>query len=95
MRLETQRLIVRPFAERDLDALCAALSDPETMKYIEPPFSCERTARFLWEAGLCEPPLVFAVEDHGSASPKRSASVLRGGRLGWMFFCWIYSQSSG
>lgn len=65
MRIETQRLLVRPFEERDLDALCAVLSDPETMKYIEPPFSCERTARFLREAGLCEPPLVFAAEDHG------------------------------
>lgn len=65
MRIETQRLLVRPFEERDLDALCAVLSDPETMKYIEPPFSCERTARFLWEAGLCELPLVFAAEDHG------------------------------
>lgn len=65
MRIETQRLLVRPFEERDLDALCAVLSDPETMKYIEPPFSCERTARFLREAGMCEPPLVFAAEDHG------------------------------
>ena len=65
MRIETQRLLVRPFEERDLDALCAVLSDPETMKYIEPPFSCERTARCLREAGLCEPPLVFAAEDHG------------------------------
>lgn len=65
MRIETQRLLVRPFEERDLDALCAVLSDPETMKYIELPFSCERTARFLREAGLCEPPLVFAAEDHG------------------------------
>lgn len=65
MRIETQRLLVRSFEERDLDALCAVLSDPETMKYIEPPFSCERTARFLREAGLCEPPLVFAAEDHG------------------------------
>ena len=34
MRIETQRLLVRPFEERDLDALCAVLSDPETMKYI-------------------------------------------------------------
>lgn len=65
MRIETQRLLVRPFEERDLDALCAVLSDPETMKYIEPSFSCERTAHFLREAGLCEPPLVFAAEDHG------------------------------
>lgn len=74
MRRETERLIIRPFAAEDEAALGAVLSDAETMKYIEPPFSKERAAQFLREAGLCEPPLVFAVQEK------------RGGVIGHVIF---------
>ena len=61
MLFETDRLLVRRFREEDAAALFAVLSDPEVMKYIEPPFSMARTEAFIRQAGLCEPPLVYAV----------------------------------
>lgn len=59
--LETDRLLVRRFTPEDAVALHAVLSDPEVMRYLEPPFTLEQTERFLQRAGLCEPPLVWAV----------------------------------
>ena len=61
MKVETDRLFVRRLTENDADALYVVLSDPEVMHYIEPPFSLEQTRAFIREAGLCEPPLVYAV----------------------------------
>lgn len=60
-RVETDRLFVRRLTENDVEALCAVLSDPEVMRYIEPPFSLEQTQAFIRNAGLCDPPLVWAV----------------------------------
>ena len=59
--IETERLLVRRLQEADAENLYAVLSDPEVMRYIEPPFSLEQTRSFIREAGLCEPPLVYAV----------------------------------
>ncbi len=59
--IETERLLVRRLQEADDEKLYAVLSDPEVMRYIEPPFSLEQTRSFIREAGLCEPPLVYAV----------------------------------
>ena len=61
MKIETKRLLVRRLAENDAQTLHAALSDPGVMRYIEPPFSLEQTQIFIRDAGLCEPPLVWAV----------------------------------
>ncbi len=61
--LRTKRLTVRLFRADDLDPLYRLLSDPEVMRFLEPPFSRQQTADFLEHAGLCEPPLVYAVED--------------------------------
>ncbi len=61
MLLETDRLLVRRLKESDAEALCFVLSDEKVMRYIEPPFSLEQTRVFIREAGLCEPPLVYAV----------------------------------
>ena len=61
MRLETERLLVRSFREEDAEALFAILSDPAVMEFLEPPFTREQTLRFIREAGLREPPLVYAV----------------------------------
>ena len=56
-------LSIRRMNEGDADALYGVLSDPEIMKYLEPPYSREATVQFLHDAGMCEPPLVWAVDD--------------------------------
>ena len=65
---ETTRLLVRRLTEADAGELYAVLSDPEVMRYIEPPFSLEQTRDFILQAGCCEPPLVWAVIWKGDAS---------------------------
>ena len=62
MRLETERLLIRPFVPEDEEELFRALSDPEVMRFLEPPFSREQTGAFLREAGLSSPPLIYALE---------------------------------
>ncbi len=62
MFLSAERLIVRNLMETDADDLFETLSDEAVMKYIEPPFDMEKTKKFIREAGLCEPPLVYALE---------------------------------
>ena len=47
--------------ERDLEPLYKLLSDEETMKYIEPPYTLEQTEEFLKDCGLSDEPLVYAV----------------------------------
>ena len=56
-------LSIRHMSEKDLGPLTALLADERVMRYLEAPFSPERTQAFLAEAGLCEPPLIWAVED--------------------------------
>ena len=56
---------IRLMREADLDDLCRLLSDPSVMKYLEAPYSMEQTKRFLQEAGLSEPPLIYAAECDG------------------------------
>lgn len=58
--LETPRLLVRRFARRDAEVLFSILSDERVMRYLEPPFSYEQTEAFIEQAGLCDPPLVYA-----------------------------------
>lgn len=57
------KLIIRKMREKDLAPLHRLLSDPWVMKYLEPPFSEEKTEAFLKNCGLKEEPLVFTVED--------------------------------
>lgn len=54
---------VRKMRAGDLGGLYGLLSDPETMRYLEPPFTKEETERFLHSAGLSDPPLILAAED--------------------------------
>lgn len=56
-------LNIRRFEESDAEALYDLLSNAEVMRFIEPPFSEEKTRAFLAEAGLSEPPLIYAVDD--------------------------------
>ena len=57
-------LAVRRF--RDLAELAALLTDPEVMRWLEPPFDRARAAEFLRVAGLSEPPLIYAAEEDGA-----------------------------
>ena len=54
---------IRAFSKNDLDPLYQLLSDEEVMRYLEPPFSYEKTEEFLDAAGLSDPPRIYAVDD--------------------------------
>ena len=45
----------------DLFPLYHVPSDSEVMEYLEPPFSMEAAKQFLYKAGICETPLLWAV----------------------------------
>jgi len=47
----------------DEAALFALLSDPETMRFIQPPMDREAVRRFMAEQAFCEPPRVYALTD--------------------------------
>lgn len=59
----TERLKIRKFTNDDLMKLYNLLSDEDVMKFIEAPFSWEKTANFLNSVALIDPPLIYAVED--------------------------------
>lgn len=52
----------------DADALYGVLSDAEVMTYIEPPFDIAKTRAFIQAAGLCQPPLVYALVWQGTGA---------------------------
>ena len=56
-------MIIRKMMESDLMSLYEILSDPDAMKYIEEPYTLEKTKQFLRSAGLAESPLIYAVEN--------------------------------
>ena len=58
--------MIRRFQKEDLMPLYELLSDPEVMRYIEPPYTLKKTEQFLAEAGTCEKPLIYAAEHDGS-----------------------------
>jgi len=58
-------ITIRNMRPGDADALFRLLSDPEVMRYLEPPYSRAQTEAFLRHAGLVEPPLVYAAEENG------------------------------
>ena len=59
-------LRIRRFEESDLQSLHELLSDEEVMRYIEPPFTLEKTKGLLENAGLADDPLILAVENEAS-----------------------------
>ncbi|MBQ3156290.1 MAG: GNAT family N-acetyltransferase [Clostridia bacterium] len=61
MELTTERCLIRDMRMEDADDLYQVLSDKRVMMYIEQAFDMERTRRFIQSAGLCEPPLVYAI----------------------------------
>ena len=61
------RLNIRRFRDSDLPELYKLLSDPDVMRFLEPPFSPEQTKSFLESAGLSDPPLIYAAENAGGS----------------------------
>ena len=59
-------ITIRRMQPGDADALYRLLSDPEVMRYLEPPFDRAQTEDFLRRAGLAEPPLVYGAEENGN-----------------------------
>lgn len=68
MEFTTQRCRVVPFTSEDLTALHALLSNPDVMKYLEPPYTLAQTEAFLHSAGLGDSPLIHAVYSRGSGN---------------------------
>ena len=62
---EKTGLTVRRMTEQDLEPLCVLLSDPDVMRFLEPPYSIEQTRAFLIRAMSDHPP-VYAVEADGT-----------------------------
>ena len=60
---ENARLRLRTMRRDDLDELYAMLSDAEVMRWLEPPFTREQAEQFLQQAGLSDPPLIYAAEN--------------------------------
>ena len=56
---------IRKMTENDPDSLHDLLSDEEVMRYIEAPYSREKTESFLCSAGLADDPLIYAAEADG------------------------------
>ncbi len=61
MRLRGERVLIRPFAAGDITAMRRIWGDTETMRFLEPPFSPQQAEVFLRQAGLCDPPLIYAL----------------------------------
>lgn len=51
MYIESERLVLRDFQLADVSDLFEILGDAETMRHVEPPFTPEKTRRFL--EGFC------------------------------------------
>ena len=62
MDLKTKRLLIRELTMDDVDALHGILSNPEVMRFIEPPYTRQQTAAFITENARCEVPLVYGLE---------------------------------
>jgi len=58
-------LKIRKMTEQDLDSLYLLLSDPRVMINLEEPYSKEQAEQFLLKCGMCDSPLIYAVEDEG------------------------------
>ena len=55
-------LTIRKMNMNDLEPLYILLSEPQVMRYLEPPYTKEKTKSFLINAGLSDPPRIYAVD---------------------------------
>lgn len=60
--MNKDELIIRKIKDDDLDDMYRLLSDNRVMKYLEEPFSYEKTEMFIKNNGLIDNPLVYAVD---------------------------------
>lgn len=60
--IDTPSVCVRRFRPQDAQQLWQALGDEQVMAFIEPPYTLAQTEDFIAAVGLCEPPLVYAVQ---------------------------------
>ena len=60
---EGARVRLRMMRREDADELYALLSDEAVMRWLESPFNRAQAERFLEQAGLSEPPLIYAAEN--------------------------------
>ena len=60
---EGARVRLRMMRREDADELYALLSDEAVMRWLEPPFNRAQAERFLEQAGLSDPPLIYAAEN--------------------------------
>lgn len=66
LNLTTPRLKIRPFTPEDEPDAAQYLADKRTMRYIEPPFTPQKTHDFLRTCALRPEPLVFAAEERAT-----------------------------
>ena len=80
---EGARVRLRMMRREDADELYALLSDEAVMRWLEPPFNRAQAERFLEQAGLSEPPLIYAVEnmagENFSATPSTTTMTSTAG----------------
>ena len=60
---EGARVRLRMMRRGGADELYPPLSDEAVMRWLEPPFNRAQAERFLEQAGLSEPPLIYAAEN--------------------------------
>ena len=58
-------LLIRKMDEQDFDPLHSLLSNPDVMRFLEPPYAEEQTRSFL-QAAMSEMPPVYAVDLDGA-----------------------------
>ena len=75
---EGARVRLRMMRREDADELYALLSDEAVMRWLEPPFNRAQAERFLEQAGLSEPPLIYAGENF-SATPSTTTMTSTAG----------------
>lgn len=60
---QDESIKIRKLAEDDLPSLHRLLSNEAVMRFLEAPFTEVQTQRFLQDAGLANPPLIYAVDN--------------------------------
>lgn len=93
MRLETGRLLIRPYRMDDLEDFYAIFSDPEVVAQCETPY--DRAASEKWLAYFVEHPIAFAVVEKqpGRVIGHALFKQLTGEKDGVWEIGWIYNRA--
>ena len=79
---EGTRVRLRMMRREDADELYALLSDEAVMRWLEPPFNRAQAERFLEQAGLSEPPLIYAAENMAATPSTTTMTSTAGSSAG-------------